>query len=113
MTYGLKDKTVQDIKSIFSKNPLIEKVILYGSRAKGNYRTGSDIDITLFGKNLTLDNTVYPLMDKLDELYLPYTFDISIYSQIDNPDLIDHIKRVGVVFYSIEDGGAMPHGCGR
>ena len=99
MAYGLKKKTVQDIKSTFAKNPLIEKVILYGSRAKGNYRNGSDIDLTLVGENLTLDNSVYPLMDELDDLYLPYSFDISVFSQIEDKNLIEHIKRAGKVFY--------------
>ena len=102
MAYGLKDKTIQNIKGVLSKNQLIEKVILYGSRAKGNYELGSDIDFTLIGDNLTLGNTVYPLMEGLDELYLPYTFDISIFNEIDDQDLIDHIKRVGQVFYSTD-----------
>jgi predicted nucleotidyltransferase len=75
----------------------LEKVILYGSRAKGNYKDGSDIDITLLGKQLTL-KTVCALEEALDELYLPYTFDISIFTQIDNDDLIKHILRVGNLF---------------
>jgi restriction endonuclease S subunit len=78
-------------------------VILYGSRAKGNYKDGSDIDITLLGKQLTL-KTVYALEEALDELYLPYTFDISIFTQIDNDDLIKHILRVGKTFYFKENG---------
>ena len=97
--FGLDPATIRKIKGAFSKYPQIEKVLLYGSRAKGNYRNGSDIDITLFGKELELSNSVYPLMDTLDELYLPYTFDISIFSHIDNEDLIEHINRVGKVFY--------------
>jgi len=97
--FGLEPDTIRKIKEAFSKYPQIEKVLIYGSRAKGNYRNGSDIDITLFGKELELGNSVYPLMDTLDELYLPYTFDISIFSHIDNKDLIEHINRVGKVFY--------------
>ncbi|MEA3499901.1 MAG: nucleotidyltransferase domain-containing protein [Candidatus Marinimicrobia bacterium] len=99
--YGLKENTVKNIKDIFSQFEKIEKAILYGSRAKGNYRNGSDIDITLFGDGLKL-NIVYKLQDKLDELNLPYIFDISIFKQIDNKNLIKHINRVGKVFYSIE-----------
>jgi len=97
--FGLTKNTLINIQQSISKIPQIDKVIIYGSRAKGNYRTGSDIDITLFGNNLTLDNSIYPLMDLLDDLYLPYTFDISIFEQIENQNLKDHINRVGKVFY--------------
>ncbi len=97
--FGLDNKSFNDIKATFSKFENIKKVILYGSRAKGNYYEGSDIDITLIGKDLTLNNSIYPLMDELEELYLPYMFDISIFSNIDNKNLIEHIERVGIVFY--------------
>ncbi len=100
--YGLNPDTIRNIKQAFVKIDAIDKVILYGSRAKGNYRTGSDIDITLFGKDLTLENSVYPLMDELEELYLPYSFDISIFKHIDSQGLLDHINRVGKVFYKKE-----------
>ena len=103
--YGLEENTISKIKKVFSKFPQIEKVILYGSRAKGNFHTGSDIDITLTGKNLTLSNSVYPITEDLDELYLPYMFDISIFSHIQDKNLIDHINRVGKVFYTSTNTG--------
>ncbi|HOD53539.1 MAG TPA: nucleotidyltransferase domain-containing protein [Candidatus Cloacimonadota bacterium] len=96
--YGLDTEVINKINAVFEEIPDIEKVILYGSRAKGNYKIGSDIDLTLQGHQLSL-NTIYELMDKLDNLYLPYKFDISVYDEIDNPDLTEHIKRVGIVFY--------------
>ena len=98
--YGLEENTICKIKKVFSKFPQIEKVILYGSRAKGNFHNGSDIDITLTGNELTLGNSVYPIMDALEEMYLPYTFDISILRHIKDKDILDHINRIGVVFYS-------------
>ena len=98
--YGLEEDTISKINGVFSKYSKIEKVILYGSRAKGNYHNGSDIDITLKGQNLTLSNSVYPITEELDELYLPYMFDISIFSHIKDQDMIDHINRVGQVFYT-------------
>lgn len=72
--------------------------IIYGSRAKGNYRKGSDIDLVLKGENLTI-NDVLKLEDDLDELLLPYLFDISILHHIKNPNLLGHIERVGKIFY--------------
>jgi len=97
--YGLTTETIRKLKKAFGDIPKIEKVILYGSRAKGNYRNGSDVDITLVGENLNLKNTVYPLMDRLDELNQPYTFDISIFNNLNNSALIEHIQRVGKVLY--------------
>jgi len=99
--YGLDEKVIKDLKEIFSKFPAVEKVILYGSRAMGTYRNGSDIDITLLGKNLSIQ-TIFGIQDEIEELYLPYSFDISIYDRIDNEDLIDHIQRVGKVFFEKE-----------
>ena len=69
---------------------------------KGNYRNGSDIDLTLTGKNLTVSkqfSIAVKLDDLLDDLLLPHKIDLSIYHKIDNQELIDHINRVGVIFY--------------
>ena len=75
---------------------------MYGSRAKGNYKNGSDIDLTLIGKNLNPDDSIYPLKEELDKLYLPYTFDISILSKLDKLEFINHILKVGKIFYQKE-----------
>ncbi|AOY75997.1 nucleotidyltransferase domain-containing protein [Clostridium formicaceticum] len=98
MKYGLKESTLERILEIFSRYDKIEKVVLYGSRAKGNYKNGSDIDLALIGKNINLED-VNKLHLELDELYLPYGFDLSIFQKIENTDLINHIDRVGIVIY--------------
>ncbi|MFY8161000.1 MAG: nucleotidyltransferase domain-containing protein [Candidatus Kapaibacteriota bacterium] len=98
MKFGLKDETILKIQSAFIKFPGIEKVVIYGSRAKGNYRNGSDIDITLFGKELS-HQILLRLMNEIDELNTPYMFDISIYDTLSSETLKEHIDRVGLVFY--------------
>jgi predicted nucleotidyltransferase len=99
MIYGLTEEVVEAICKIFQAHPEVEKVILYGSRAKGNFKPASDIDLTFFGP--LIDQTVLNKISwELDDLLLAYTFDLSIYSQINNPDLLDHIERVGTLFYS-------------
>lgn len=99
MEYGLKENTILRIQSVLANFPEIEEVILYGSRAKGTYKNGSDIDLTLKGKQLTL--TILGKVDEqLDDLLLPYTFDLSIYHQINSPELLDHMNRVGKLFFS-------------
>lgn len=96
--YGLKQSKVQDIQKVFSTFSEVEEVVLYGSRAKGNFKNGSDIDLTIKGENLNL-KIINKISLSLDDLYLPYTFDLSIFNHISSPELIDHIQRVGKVFY--------------
>ncbi len=98
MPYGLDQKTVAKIRNILARHENIDEAILYGSRAKGNYRPGSDIDLALKGKGLNLEQ-LNMINNELDDLLLPYTFDISIFHQISNPYLIEHIRRVGKIFY--------------
>ena len=98
MEFGLRREIIERINEVFAKYPQIEQAILYGSRAKGSFKNGSDIDLTLkgYGLNLSLINGI---LLELDDLMLPYTFDISVFSRISNVGLVEHIKRVGKVFY--------------
>jgi predicted nucleotidyltransferase len=99
MKYGLPQAAREKICAVLSRYPQVEQAILYGSRAKGNYHNGSDIDLTLRGgADLTL-NVLYKILDDLDDLLLPYTIDLSIFNDISDQDVIEHIQRVGVVFY--------------
>jgi uncharacterized protein len=97
MKFGLKKSNITKINQIFSQYNRIEEVLLYGSRAIGNYKEGSDIDLTIIG-NIEFQ-VLQRLVNDLDDLLLPYKFDISIFSDINNKDLINHIKRVGIIFY--------------
>ena len=96
--FGLKEATINKIIAVFAKYTQIDKILLYGSRAKGNYRNGSDIDLTLIGDQLNYSQ-LSGIESDIDDLFLPYSFDISIFKDIDNPDLVEHINRVGVVLY--------------
>jgi len=97
MITGISDKEWQLMLSSFKKIQNLKKVILFGSRAKGNYKKASDIDLVLIGKDLTLKNSVYPLMEDFEEL--PYFVDILIYEYIKDKDILEHIERVGKVVY--------------
>ena len=98
MKFGLKEEVIATINSVFAQYPEVEEIIIYGLRAKGNYREGSDIDITIKGNNMT-DNIQSRISWDIDDLNLPYLFDISIFHKLNSPDLEDHINRVGKVFY--------------
>jgi uncharacterized protein len=98
LSFGLKETTIEKIKGVLARYPEIEKAVLYGSRAKGNYRNGSDIDLTLMGDGLT-HNQLLRIEMEIDDLLLPYKMDLSLYRQIENSDLLEHIARVGITFY--------------
>ncbi len=96
--FGLKDTHINSIQSVFKNYSIVGKALLYGSRAKGNYRNGSDIDLTLVGDNIDL-TTLLKIENELDDLFLPHKIDLSILHKIENPVLIEHINRIGKIFY--------------
>lgn len=99
MKFGLKKDIIDNINDVFKRHTQIEAVIIYGSRAKGNFKQGSDIDLTIKGHDLDL-TMLNKISREIDDLLLPYYVDLSIYQHIDNPDLIDHINRAGNFFYN-------------
>lgn len=99
MRYGLSNETIDKICGVLAQHSSVERAILYGSRAKGNYKNGSDIDLTLVGGAELTRRVLYQIEDELDDLLLPYTIDLSILRNIHDADVLAHIDRVGVVFY--------------
>ena len=97
--YGISDTELRVITRTFEANERISAVILYGSRAKGNYKPFSDVDLTLVGDNLSRKDINY-IYAAFDESSLPYKFDISIFNSLKNEKLIEHINRCGIVIYS-------------
>ena len=100
MRYGLKEKEIDAILNVFSHYEQLQMAILYGSRAKGNYKPYSDIDLTLIGDELNL-SILQKIETELDDLLLPYKMDISLLKHIKNNELLDHIERVGQPFYDV------------
>lgn len=92
MIFGLTEEIIQQIKSVISSYPVINPVI-FGSRAMERHEENSDIDISVSGELDSL--TVSKIRSALNELSVPYKFDVVHYESINNPDLKDHIDRVG------------------
>jgi predicted nucleotidyltransferase len=99
MKYGLSERTLDTLYSIFSKYPGIRQAILYGSRAKGNYRNGSDIDLSLKTDDTFVRADLLRISGDFDDSDMPYFVDVSIYDGLSNPDLKAHIDRVGKILY--------------
>jgi predicted nucleotidyltransferase len=99
MPYGLRDSDLSQIMDAIHRFDEINEVVLFGSRAKGNYKTGSDVDLAIKGDRVT-HSTVAQLADCLnEEKPLPYFFDLVHYETLDEPRLVDHIDRVGIVIF--------------
>lgn len=91
---GIQISIWENIKKIFKNCIYIDEVILFGSRAKENYSSGSDIDLVIKGEKLTI-NDLFLISTKLDELNLPYKIDLLLFNLIHNNTLIEHINKYG------------------
>lgn len=103
-SFGLPDGVLDRICGVFAQHDRIDSVVLYGSRAKGNFRPGSDIDLAIKSADLGFAELL-KIEDQIDDLMHAYTVDLSLYQHIDNADLTAHIDRVGVEIYRRGEGG--------
>jgi uncharacterized protein len=99
--YGLLESDINQVVETLQQNRNITKVVLFGSRAKGTYHAGSDVDLALFGRHLGL-NDLLDLSIEIEKLNLPYMFDLILHDRIKEITLLDHIKRVGVNLFERE-----------
>lgn len=96
--YGLSHSTIKQLQDVFARIPALSQVILYGSRARGDYRNGSDIDLSLQGSGLT-EHDRFRVMADIDDLLLPYMVDVNIFHHLQNVALQDNIQRDGHILY--------------
>lgn len=107
-SYGLRDLPrthLKKIQGVLARYPQVEAAILFGSWAKGSARQGSDIDIALKGSGIHLQ-VLNSISRDVDDLLIPNAVDLCIYDRIDDPDVLEHIHRVGKVFYSVREEGS-------
>ena len=98
MKFGLSDTVIQELHDVFRRYANIEKVLIFGSRSKGNYRTGSDIDLAVIGKDIDY-RVLLDIQCDIEDLALLYSIDLLDYQQKKGTPIGDHIDRVGQVFY--------------
>lgn len=97
--FGLLDADIDNIIQVLSKYNKVESALIFGSRAKGNYKNGSDVDIALNGIEIDFDTLAKISYLLNEESAMPYKFDVLNYSSIKEPALTEHIDRVGVEIY--------------
>lgn len=97
--FGLLESDMASILEIIGNQEFVEEVILFGSRAKGNYREGSDVDLALKGESLNFEKVSHISYLLNEETNMPYRFDLVNYHQIQEPELVNHIDRVGIPIF--------------
>jgi uncharacterized protein len=101
--FGISEKSFQLIVDTIREIKEIEFASVYGSRAMGNFKYGSDVDIVIYGDKIS-QQTILKLKTQLEqELPIPYFFDITHYESLVNKDLKEHIDRFSKVFFKRED----------
>ena len=100
--FGLPESAIQQICNVFRQYKEVKRVLLYGSRAMGRERFGSDIDLCIESDTLSLSQML-AIETQIDDLLLPWKLDLSLRNRIDNPDVLKHIDTVGIEFYVASD----------
>lgn len=97
--YGLSPATINELCDVFRRFPEVDKVYIFGSRAKGNYRDGSDIDLAVMGKDIN-SRKLQAISLAIDDIELLYRVDLLDYEKTKKTPIGQHIQRVGKEFYS-------------
>lgn len=95
--FGFKEGDLELILKLFTTFPAVEKGIIFGSRAKGNYQQGSDVDIAIVSNDKLLAREINSLLN--EECPIPYTFDVIDFNTITHKDLKDQIEQTGIVIF--------------
>ena len=99
MKFGLEQNIIDKLIAVFEQNSKVDKALVFGSRAKGNYRPDSDIDIAIKGQDLNTDDII-AMSVAFEEKGITHKIDLINYDTIKEPELKDHIDRVGIELYS-------------
>lgn len=98
-TYGLLKRDINYLSESVKKFPEIEKAVIFGSRAMGNYKKGSDIDMAIFGRKVNFDITSRLSGLLNEELPIPYYTDVINFNTFESEELKQHILKKGKVLY--------------
>ena len=101
MRFGLSETVIKELQEVFSRHANIEKVLIFGSRSKGNYRAGSDIDLAVIGRDLDY-NQLLDIICEIEALELLYSVDLLDYQKKKGTPIGDNIDRVGQIFYQAD-----------
>ena len=99
MTFGLRDTDLIYMTNLFRQHPDIEQVWVYGSRAKGTNRPGSDVDLALIGPDVARSTVSHIHFVLEEDSPMPFFFDVTHWDSLSNQTLKDEIKRTGKLFY--------------
>ena len=96
--FGLSDTVIKELQGVFRRHANIKKVLIFGSRSKGNYREGSDVDLAVIGDGVDY-RQLLDIQCEIDDLELLYSVDLLDYDKQKGTPIGQHIDRVGQIFY--------------
>ncbi len=102
--FGIERETLEKIIEIFKRYKQVKKVCIFGSRARGDFKKGSDIDICVWLDD-NGENIIYRIEDELEEINIILLFDIVVFNNITKESLKNSILKEGVIIYEREDNG--------
>lgn len=102
MMFGLKEGDICEIKAILKRFSEVEEALVFGSRAMGNYKPGSDVDIALKGQEVTFRTTLAIAGVLNEDTLMPYRFEVLSYKDLNNTALLRHIDRAGQLLYQVD-----------
>ena len=94
-SFGLPSYVLVRLNDVFKRHSTIKKVTMYGSRAKGNFRHNSDIDLMITAPSMSWEE-FGQFGIEIDDLLLPWKVDLALMHQVENQELVDHVSRVGI-----------------
>lgn len=97
--YGINDASYEEMISLFKSFDSLDKVYIFGSRARGDYKEGSDIDLAIESK----DDIKLRLLNKLEDIRCILNFDVVDVNNIENEKLLMNIKKEGILIYRREN----------
>ena len=96
--FGLTVRDMNTFRAVFANYPEVKNVNIFGSRAKGNYHLGSDVDLAVMNMGVSAESFTKMKWD-FEDSSLPYIVDLVDYNRLDKQEFIEHIDRVGIPFY--------------
>jgi predicted nucleotidyltransferase len=99
-SFGLRDSDINYIVQLMKENPQVDQAILFGSRAMGNFKQGSDVDIALIGDGIDLNTVAHIRYLLEEESPMPYLFDVFDYTHSNHDELKKHVQEFGNIIYN-------------
>jgi len=99
MKFGLEELLLDKIVSIIGRNEKIKRIVIFGSRARGDFKPASDIDIALYASGSLTSEELNSIRSQIDEIDCIYKFDIVDVNRLEKKAMVENIKNEGITIF--------------